>query len=202
MGHRAAATAPGAVAAVTGSPEGADGPSPHRQRPRRRRSSLLLVLVLLAAAAVVVARPLAVETFRITTGSMVPTLRAGDRVLVDRLTYDLDDVRRGDVVAFEDPDSPGAVAIKRVVALPGDTVAIRAGSLVVDGVRQREAYLGPGLSGSDFFGPTEVPAGHLFVLGDNRPRSVDSRFTGAIPAGALVGRVVVRVWPPGRLALL
>lgn len=163
---------------------------------------MLVLLVVVGVVALAVARPLAVETFRITTGSMVPTLRAGDRVLVDRLTYDLDDVRRGDVVAFEDPDSPGAVAIKRVVALPGDTVAIRAGRLVVDGVRQREAYLGPGLTGSDFFGPTEVPVGHLFVLGDNRPHSVDSRFAGPIPAGALVGRVVARVWPPGRLALL
>jgi signal peptidase I len=180
---------------------GGDTP-PHGSRPHPRGVRLLLLLVLLTAVALAVARPLVVETFRITTGSMVPTLRAGDRALVDALTYDLEDVRRGDVVAFEDPEHAGGVAIKRVVALPGDTISIRAGSLLINGVRQREAYLGAGPTGSDFFGPTVVPLGHLFVLGDNRARSVDSRFTGAIPVEDLLGRVVARVWPPGRAALL
>jgi signal peptidase I len=161
----------------------------------------LLLLVLLAALALVVARPFAVETFRITTGSMVPNLRPGDHVLVDRLSYDFADVRRGDVIAFEDPERPGEVAIKRVVALPDDTVSIRAGTLLVNGNRQRETYLDDRPTG-DFYGPTIVPAGHLFVLGDNRSRSVDSRFIGPIPADDLLGHVAARVWPPGRVAPL
>ena len=162
---------------------------------------LPLLLVLLAIVALAVARPLAVETFGITTGSMLPNLRPGDHVVVDRLTYDFDDVRRGDVIAFEDPVSPDVVLIKRVVALPGDTIALRAGTLLVNGEKQREPYL-PHRSAGDFYGPTIVPAGHLFVLGDNRARSVDSRFLGPIPADDLFGRVVARAWPPGRLALL
>ena len=163
---------------------------------------MLLALVLLVVVAAAVVRPLAVETFRIGSGSMAPNLRAGDRVLVDRLTYDLEDVRRGDVIAFQDPEEPGEVAIKRVVALPDDTVTIRAGTLLVNGVRQREAYLDERSTGNDFYGPTIVPSGHVFVLGDNRSRSVDSRFSGPVPADDLLGRVVARVWPPGRITLL
>lgn len=192
----------GAGPASRTSPGGAAGSSREHRRPHDRRVSPLLVVVAVGVVALALLRPLAVETFRIGTGSMAPTLRAGDRVLVDRLTYGPDGVRRGDVVAFADPEHPGQVAIKRVVALPGDTLTIRAGRLVVDGVRQRESYLGSGPTGSDFFGPAVVPPGHVFVLGDNRPRSVDSRFTGPVPVGALLGRVVARAWPPGRVALL
>lgn len=159
-----------------------------------------MLLVLLAILALAVARPLALETFGISTGSMLPTLRPGDQVLVDRLTYDFEDVRRGDVIAFEDPERPGEVAIKRVVALPGDTIEIRAGTLLVNGVRQREPYLDERPGG--FYGPTIVPRGHLFVLGDNRAHSIDSRFSGPIPGDDVVGRVVARVWPPGRMTVL
>jgi len=162
---------------------------------------LTLLLVALAILALAVTRPLAVETFRITTGSMVPTLRPGDHVVVDRLRYGFEDVRRGDVIAFDDPENPGGVAIKRVVALPGDTIALRAGTLLVDGKRQREPYL-PAHTAGDFYGPTIVPAGHLFVLGDNRSRSVDSRFIGPVPADDLLGHVVARVWPPSRVGAL
>jgi signal peptidase I len=192
------ATATGTGSSTSGAPEGA-----HTSSRRRERSTfrLPLLLVVLAVAALAVARPLAVETFRITTGSMLPALRPGDHVVVDRLTYGFEDVRRGDVIAFEDPERPGEVAIKRVVALPGDTIAIRAGTLLVNGRQQREAYLVDRRTG-DFYGPTIVPAGHLFVLGDNRSRSVDSRFIGPIPADDLLGQVVGRVWPPSRVALL
>lgn len=162
---------------------------------------LPLLLVVLAVLALAAVRPLTVETFQITTGSMVPNLRPGDHVVVDRLTYGFGDVRRGDVIAFEDPERPGEVAIKRVVALPGDTIAIRAGTLLVNGRQQQEAYLAERTTG-DFFGPTVVPAGHLFVLGDNRSRSVDSRFIGPVPADDLRGHVVARVWPASRVALL
>jgi signal peptidase I len=183
---------------------GADDSSSHRghRTPGRRAFRLVLVSLLLACAAVVVARPFVVESFRIASESMAPSLQAGDRVLVDTLSYDLEDVRRGDVVAFEDPDSPGHVMIKRAVALPHDTIAIRAGSLMVNGVHQREAYLGFRSTGSDFYGPTIVPSGHLFVLGDNRPHSVDSRFSGPVPGHDLLGRVFARVWPPGRMEML
>jgi signal peptidase I len=172
------ATATGADPSSSGAPRSADGSSRQhgRVRPRPRRFPLLL-LVVLAAVAVTAARPLAVQTLRITSGSMAPTLLAGQRVLVDKLTYDLQDVRRGDIIAFEDPERPGQIAIKRVVALPQDTVTVRAGTLLVNGRQQREDYLSNHRSGADFYGPTIVPSGHLFVLGDNRDQSVDSRFS-------------------------
>lgn len=196
------ATASGAGSSTSRSPQDAVNSTRNPTRPGPRPFRLLLLLVLLAAVAVVIGRPLAVEKFQVTTASMVPTLRPGDQVLVDTLTYDAQDVRRGDVIAFEDPERPGEVAIKRVVALPGDTITLRAGILLINARQQHEAYLAGRSAGSDFFGPTVVPRGHLFVLGDNRTHSVDSRFTGPIPAEDLHGRVAARVWPPGRMALL
>lgn len=198
------ATAPEAGPWSTRSPGGADDTLRHhgRVRPRPRRLQLLLPLVLLAAVAVTAVRPLAMETLRVTSGSMAPSLLAGDRVLVNKLTYDFDEVRRGDIIAFEDPERPGQVAIKRVVALPKDTITIHAGTLLVNGRQQREDYLTNRPTGADFYGPTVVPSGHLFVLGDNRSQSVDSRFSGPISAEDLLGQVIARVWPPGRMAVL
>jgi signal peptidase I len=176
------------------------GPRPARAGsgvPERVLLALLLGVLLLG-----LARPLVLDTFGIASASMAPTLRPGDRVAVATFHDGLGDLRRGDVVAFEDTERPGEVAIKRLVALPGDTVALRAGALLVNGRRQGEPYVDAALAGQDFFGPVAVPAGHVFVLGDNRVGSVDSRFTGAVPAGALLGRILVRWWPLSRVALL
>jgi signal peptidase I len=161
-----------------------------------------LVALLVVVAAGVLVRPLVLDTYGIASASMVPTLRPGDRVVVDRLADGIGDLARGDVVVFEDVERPGEVAIKRLVALPGDTISLRAGRLFVNGSRRREPYLDPGLVGRDFFGPVVVPREHVFVLGDHRVGSVDSRFTGPVPARLLLGRVVARWWPPPRSALL
>jgi signal peptidase I len=162
----------------------------------------VLLALLLGVLALAVARPLVLDTFRIASASMAPTLQAGDRVAVDTLADGLAGLRRGDVVAFEDVERPGQVAIKRVVALPGDTVALRDGALLVNARRRPEPYLGAALAGRDFFGPVVVPVGHVFVLGDNRARSVDSRFSGPVPVRALLGRVVARWWPLPRAGVL
>lgn len=194
------ATATGPGPSSSSAPRRADASSRYHGRTQSRpRRFHLLLLVLLAAVAVTTARPFALQTFRITSASMAPSLQAGDRVLVDRLTYDFEDVRRGDIIAFEDPERPGQVAIKRVVALPEDTITIRAGTLLVNGRQQREDYLTNRPPGADFYGPTIVASGHLFVLGDNRFDSVDSRFTGPVPAEDLLGQVIARVWPLGRM---
>jgi signal peptidase I len=100
-------------------------------------------------------------------------------------------------VVFHAPRT-GDVTLKRAVGLPGDTVAIEDGMLVVNGRRQSEPYADPDAIDSVYFGPARVPADAVFVLGDNRADSVDSRAFGAVPHSDLMGRVRVRLWPPAR----
>lgn len=142
-------------------------------------------------------RPFVVEPFGITTDSMTPTLRAGDDVLAVKFAYRLAEPRRGEVALFEDPRD-GAPTIKRIVGIAGDTVAVRDGVLFVNGERQREGYVDYGLTDSTFLGPAEVPDGHVYLMGDNRMNSLDSRSYGPVPEADLLGRVPLRVWPLDR----
>jgi signal peptidase I len=163
-----------------------------RTTPRRRprRGLVLLVAVgLLIAALTLVAEPV-----RVASGSMSPTYQAGDEVLVDKATHRSDHPQRDDVIVFTSPGS-GELMIKRVAALAGDRVGLADGVLVVNGERVRESYVDYGSVDGVYFGPVRVPAGHVFVLGDDRANSVDSRSFGALPASAIVGRVVLRLWP-------
>jgi signal peptidase I len=167
------------------------------------------------------------QAFYIPSASMEPQLRERDRVVVSRAAYRLHDPRRGDIVVFpspavpaEDEGLPRRLAndvlesvglrdpgdrelIKRVIGLPGETVEGRSGVVLVDGRRLVEPYLAPAIATGDF-GPVLVPAGHVFVMGDNRPNSHDSRFPdiGPISVDTIVGRAIARVWPPGRTAFL
>lgn len=147
--------------------------------------------------ALVLARAFLAEPFRIESQSMLPTLRAGDRVLVDKRAYRDALPRRGDLVAFHAPRT-GEVTLKRAIGLPGDTVAIEDGVLVVNGRRQSESYADPDAIDSVYFGPAAVRAGAVFVLGDNRADSTDSRDFGPVEQRDLIGRASVRIWPPAR----
>jgi len=147
-----------------------------------------------------VVRPLVIEAFSIPSESMVPTLQAGDRVMVAKFAHRLADPERGDLIAFEAPE--GEINVKRVVGLPGDTVAVRDGVLFVNDEPRRESYVDYRLTDSSFFGPVTVPEDHLFVMGDNRSNSLDSRALGAIPEKSVLGRVFLRFWPPDRGSLL
>ncbi len=167
------------------------------------------------------------QAFFIPSASMEPQLRRGDRVVVSRTAYRLHDVRRGDIIVFPSPAVPaekeGLLArlahdvlesvalrdpgdrelIKRVIGLPGETIEGRDGHVLIDGKRLVEPYLRPGVV-TNGFGPTTVPEGRVFVMGDNRTNSHDSRFSdvGTIAIDTIVGRAVARVWPPGRTAFL
>lgn len=166
---------------------------------KRRRIALIVVggfvaLVLLAWAVV----GILFDGYRIPSFAMAPTLDAGDRVLA-RPT-DGDNMSRGDIVVFT-PDVAGVPPfprISRVVAVAGDAVDDADGFLTVDGRRAREPYLEPGTQ-TDRVEPVEVPRGHVYVLGDNRPISQDSRFYGPVPVGRIHGRVVLQYWPLGEL---
>lgn len=119
--------------------------------------------------------------------SMVPTLRHGERVIILKLHGRL---QRGDLVVVKNPWDPDELLVKRVVGLPGDALSVERGRLFVGGLEQGEPYLPPGTPLEGLASPTVVPGGTVFLLGDNRPASVDSRRFGAVPDHLVVGRVV------------
>ena len=157
-----------------------------------------------ALAVALVIQSFLVQAFYIPSSSMEPTLEVGDRVLVNKLSYDLHDVNRGDLVVFERPDgSAGDIKdlIKRVIGLPGETVEIRDGSVLIDGRVLDEPYLADDEVLVEF-APVQVPEDQVFVMGDNRDDSRDSRVFGPITIDSIVGRAFVRVWPLTNLGTL
>lgn len=154
------------------------------------------------------------QAFYIPSPSMYPTLKVGDRVLVNKLSYHLHDVNRGDVVVFERPPSEEASTIpdliKRVIGLPGDAVTFQNGHVFINGEQLAEPYLPTGVTTTADFAPNRctaeapclVPAGDVWVMGDNRNDSKDSRYFGPIEQSTIVGRAFVIVWPFNRVAWL
>jgi len=156
-----------------------------------------VVVIVSALLVAFVVKTFLVQAFYIPSPSMTPTLKVDDRVLVNKLSYRLHGVHRGDIVVFESP-RPAAEKdlIKRVVGLPGDVVEGRDGHVLVNGKALEESYLPDGVQ-TGVFGPVTVPADHYWVMGDNRSNSADSRVIGAIPKSLIVGRAFVKVWPLG-----
>jgi len=146
-----------------------------------------------------------VQAFFIPSGSMEPTLRTGDRILVGKFTYKIWEVRRGDIIVFRYPLNPNKDFVKRVVGLPGERIEIKDGLVLITGRPLHEVYP-TALPGGDRacasnYGPETVPTASVFVLGDNRCNSEDSRFFGFVPVGNIVGRALAVYWPPDRLSL-
>ena len=160
---------------------------------------LLAVLAVSLLSVFGVVRPFLVEPFLIPSPSMSPTLQPGDRVLTAKPAYLLAKPGRGDLAVFD--DGSGAV-IKRVVGLSGDVVSVEDGVLVVNGEPVREPYVDYASTDSSFFGPETVPEGRVFVMGDNRSNSRDSRTMGPVPEEDLIGRAVLRFWPLERAGAL
>lgn len=157
-------------------------------------AGLTVTLVLLLASSV--AGLLPVQIMRVGSDSMSPTISAGDLVLVERGGGA---VHRMDVVAVEHPDT-GVLLVKRAVALAGDQVSIEDGVLVVNGVPVCEPAIDPARLDGVWFGPVTVPQGELFLLGDDRASSIDSRAFGPVSTRNVRGLVAGRVWPsPGAL---
>lgn len=142
------------------------------------------------------------RSFSVDGSSMYPTLHHGERLLVDEITYRFREPQRGDIVVFKYPANPKAKFIKRVIGLPGDTVLIRDGTLLLNGEPLSEPYLGERMVGD--YGPYVVPPGTVFVLGDNRNYSEDSRYrdVGYVPRDYMVGRAVLRFWPLNRIGVI
>ena len=184
---------------------------------RRLKSSLEWVAVVVGALVVaLVVKTFLFQAFYIPSASMEPTLSKGDRVLVNKISYDLHDVHRGDVIVFElDEEDVGPDGIKdlikRVIGLPGDVIETRDGAVYVNDRAVEEPYLEEGtVTGDPENGQNPaierqtVPDGHVYVLGDNRSNSADSRYPdrGPIPIDTIVGRAFVLVWPPGDVGTL
>jgi len=191
-------------------PAGDDAPT---ERPARTSRWLRegLIVVVVAVLVAVLLRTFVVQTFYIPSGSMEPTLQIGDRILVNKLSYDLHSVHRGDIVVFGRPpaeDCGGPEVndlVKRVIGLPGEVLSLSGGYVYVDGKRLHETWLpgseqgittaGPGGSRYDLVHAYRIPANDYFVMGDNRTDSCDSRYWGPISKSLIVGKVSLRVWP-------
>ncbi len=197
---------PPASAGVTGSRRPpADVHDDDRETPGLARNIVewLAILVGALVVALLVTRFL-VQAFFIPSLSMFPTLDKDDRVLVNKLSYDLHEVNRGDVIVFErlaDQGSDIKDLIKRVIAVGGDEIEARDGTVFLNGTALDEPYVAPGAETTNLDRQT-VPAGHVFVLGDNRGDSRDSRFFGPLPEELIIGRAFVKVWPLTDLGLL
>jgi signal peptidase I len=206
------------------------------RRERRPRASkkrdggvleFLIILIVSFALVFGFVRPFVVEAFYIPSESMVPTLRVGDRVLVNKFIYRFTEPERGDIVVFKSVEGgslppeenlieritdlfrsdgtrepPREDLIKRVVGVPGDEISVRKGRLVVNGEPQREPYVNKKYPDRSFSAPITVPKGHVFVMGDNRTNSQDSRVFGPVPERNIEGEAFLRFWPPDRIGLL
>jgi signal peptidase I len=204
----------------------ADPPAPSDAKPDRFWRELPILLLASLAIAILI-KTFLVQAFYIPSISMEPTLQKGDRILVCRICLHTSDIHRGDIIVFSNPHPEsgvdrgpvGAVLhwlgqglgvaqpenkdyIKRVIGLPGDVVELNEGQLYVNGGKVDEPYLDPEVDTRPF-GPVTVPAGMLFVLGDNRAHSGDSRFPpptglGYVPESTVIGKAFVIVYPPSR----
>jgi len=192
-----------------GRDEGEEPPPPPAPTKSKRSTTRTIVeWVAVVGGALVVAlviRAFFLAAFYIPSESMVPTLEKGDRVLVNKLSYKLHDVHRGDVVVFErppnEPDNGIKDLIKRVVALPGETVEVRDCKVLINGNALEEPYVKQ-WTRTCTFAPKTIGDNEVFVMGDNRDDSQDSRFFGPISQDLIVGRAFVIVWPLTNLGWL
>ncbi|NMB20331.1 MAG: signal peptidase I [Firmicutes bacterium] len=138
------------------------------------------------------------QSFRVDGASMENTLVDGERVMVDKVTYRFREPRHGEIIVL---NMPGSRFIKRVIAVGGDTIEERFGVVYVNGLPIDEPYVDNKTTMT--WGPFTVPEGHVWVMGDNRPRSDDSRGTvGFLPIKDIVGRAIFRYWPLNKISAM
>ncbi len=200
-------------------------------KPKTNSIAELIVIVLVAIGLALAIQAWIVKPYRIPSGSMEPTLKIGQRVLVNRVGMHFGGPHVGEIVVFHPPKdaeqqicgpaphmvTPGGAAcdspepqeasvnfIKRIVAGPGDTLYIKEGHAYVNGKREKDSYINPCEGGSEcnFPTPIKIPAGHWFMMGDNRGESDDSRFWGPVPTSWIIGGAFATYWPPDRVGFL
>ena len=196
-------------------PEPGQGPDAPRARKPNRWIVEVLVVVVIAIVIAFLLRTYVVATYSIPSGSMEPTLQVGDRIVVDKLSYDLHGVDRGNIIVFSTPPKedcagpPVSDLVKRVIGLPGETISLSAGRVYINGhvlhepwlpaAVRTETYPGPSQEPYALHNPYRVPQDDVYVMGDNRTFSCDSRYWGPVAESTIVGKVDLRIWPLSRL---
>jgi signal peptidase I len=218
-------------AAARGAAGGKGAKGAGKEKSRANSLVELVVIVLVAVGLALAIQAWIVKPYRIPSGSMEPTLKIDQRVLVNRIGMHLGGPKVGAIVVFHPPKNaenqvcgpqphmvtPGGAAcdspepeesstnfIKRIVAGPGDTLYIKAGHAYRNGRRESDSYIAPCGSESEcnFPKPIKIPAGHWFMMGDNRGASDDSRFWGPVPTSWIIGEAFATYWPPDRIGFL
>lgn len=174
---------------------------PSKESPRKNELWEWTKALLLAVALAMLIRTFLFASFLVDGRSMLPNLQDEERLVVNKIIYHLREPKRGEIVVFH--ATPEKDYIKRVIALPGETVEVMDDTLYINGKKQQEPYLRDveaayhkeRLHYTFNFGPVKVPEDHVFVMGDNRPNSEDSREFGPVPLDVVVGRAEVVFWP-------
>jgi len=152
-------------------------------------------------------RTFVVEAFYIPSGSMRPVFQIGDRIMAYKLLYELRDINRGDIIIFKYPLNVRKNFVKRAIGLPDDEVLIRNKKVYINGKLLNESYVVHSDSWNsgfprDEYGPIKVPSNSLFVMGDNRDSSEDSRYWGFVPEDNLIGKAFLIYWPPWHIRIV
>jgi signal peptidase I len=164
---------------------------------RVRVERAVIGAALLAVPAALVVNQFALTARYVPSGAMEPTMQVHDRFLLDKLSFRLTGLQRGDIVEFSAAQTADRKMHKRVIGLPGDTIECRGGMVYRNGAALAEPYLQTPAATNDCAAPLTVPAGEFFVLGDHREVSQDSRHWGTIPQEAVDGRLLTKIWPLG-----
>lgn len=172
-------------------------------RPLWKRLAEVVLMVAAAFALAMLIQAFVVKPYVVPTGSMIPTIQLNDRVLCDRITFHFREPRVGDIVVFENPMSGGIPLVKRVLGVGGQTLEIKQGYVYLDGIMLEEPYIVPERRGTyTSEGPIHIPEGELWMMGDNRIESGDSRYFGSMPVESVLGRAFFTYWPPSHLGAL
>ncbi|HUX04190.1 MAG TPA: signal peptidase I [Acidimicrobiales bacterium] len=188
-----------------------DAPVNESVHPRSRKRTTRLVgewvvIIMIALLISFVMRTFVIQTFFIPSGSMEPTLKVGDRIIVSKLSVQWGTIHRGDMLVFKAPPSehcgaPVTDLVKRVIGLPGDHLTSRGNTIYVNGSPLKETWTHYEPLGTPI-GHVTVPANSYFMMGDNHPDSCDSRMWGSVPRSDVIGKVFLRIWPLSRFGLL
>lgn len=182
-------------------------PAPPKRSPLRSVLSVVLTLAAIVLASWLL-RSFVFQSYEIPSASMEETIMTGDLVFSEKVSYRFGDPAPGDIVTFEDPEIPSRTLIKRVIATEGQTVDLKDGSVYIDGVKQFEPYTDgkPSYplanSSEEISYPYTVPAGEVWVMGDNRTNSQDSRYFGSVPVSSISGKAVLVYWPIDQFGML
>ena len=192
---------------TTPAPAEEQAPDLSERRPSALRQIVEFILTLAVAFLVAQAvRTWVIQPFVVPTGSMLPTIQLSDQVLANKFIYRFTDPQRGDIVVLDDPDGKVTTLIKRVIAVGGQTIDLQNGHVVVNGQALTEPYShglpSIPLRGSTITFPYKVPADSVWVMGDNRTDSQDSRWFGAVPLSSVHGRAFFIYWPWSRIGPL